>query len=136
MITASVAGTISAGEEFAKRLNPDGVVLLNGEMGAGKTHFVKGVAKGLGINARVTSPTFAIVNDYGGLYHFDLFRITDADDLYAAGFWDYIGKGVIICEWGENVPELKDEFERYYEVRITKKDENTREIEVYDHSGT
>jgi len=133
--TFSAEETVAAGCDFAKRLSPSSPVLLYGEMGAGKTRFVKGVAKGLGIDAVVTSPTFAIVNDYGKLFHFDLFRINSADDLYAIGFYDYIGKGVIVCEWSENVPELASEFTDYFTVKIAKIDENTREIEINEHSG-
>jgi tRNA threonylcarbamoyladenosine biosynthesis protein TsaE len=122
MITNSVAETIQAGRDFAAKLNPDSVVLMYGEMGAGKTHFVKGIAQGLGIKDNITSPTFALVNEYPGLYHFDLFRIHSEDDLYAIGFYDY--NGIIVAEWAENVPELQGDFT----VRIEKIDENTRQI--------
>ena len=132
--TKSVDETITAGYDFAEKLKKDSVVLLYGEMGAGKTHFVKGIALGLGIAETVTSPTFALVNDYHGkLCHFDLFRIHSHDDLYAIGFYDYIGNGVIAIEWAENIPELKSEFDEYYTVSITKfleKPESQREINI------
>jgi len=129
--TYSSDETIAIGEQIGRELKPDCAVLLYGEMGAGKTHFVKGLAHGLGVNARVTSPTFAIVNEYDDkLFHFDLFRITGPDDLYAIGFYDYINRGIIVCEWSENVPGLEDEFGCYYKVKITKTGENEREINV------
>jgi tRNA threonylcarbamoyladenosine biosynthesis protein TsaE len=122
VITTSVADTIQAGKDFAAGLNPDSTVLMYGEMGAGKTHFVKGIAQGLAIKETITSPTFALVNDYGRLIHFDLFRIHSEEDLYAIGYYDY--SGIIVVEWAENVPGL----EKNFEVRIEKIDENTREI--------
>ena len=128
MITNSVEETVQAGKVFAGKLEKDAVVLLYGEMGAGKTHFVKGMALGLGIDSVITSPTFAIVNDYEKLIHFDLFRIQSEDDLYAMGFYDYIGNGVLAIEWAENIPELQQEFDKYYKVEINKTDENKREI--------
>jgi len=129
MITKSVDETIKAGKHFAAKLKRDCVVLISGEMGAGKTHFVKGIAKGLGIADNITSPTFALVNDYGKLIHFDLFRIQSEEDLYAIGFYDY--SGIIVIEWAENVPELKGDFK----VEIEKIDENTREIS-FENLGT
>lgn len=134
-VSNSVEETVKTGADFAKRMNPCDAVLLYGEMGAGKTHFVKGAARELGITETVTSPTFTLVNEYDGLYHFDLFRLGSAEDLYSTGFRDYIGKGLIICEWSENVPGLKNEFDSYYEVIITKKGDSVREIEINDYTG-
>jgi tRNA threonylcarbamoyladenosine biosynthesis protein TsaE len=129
MISRSVNDTIKAGKAFAEGLERDSaVVLMYGEMGAGKTHFVKGMAQGLGIGDNITSPTFALVNSYDGLHHFDLFRIGSADDLYAIGFYDYIGNGVSAIEWAENIPELTREFDEYYTVKIERIADNTREI--------
>jgi tRNA threonylcarbamoyladenosine biosynthesis protein TsaE len=134
--TISEQQTIDAGKSFSQRLNRDSAVLIYGEMGAGKTRFVKGMAQGLNIASDVTSPTFALVNDYGGLFHFDLFRIHSKDDLYSIGFYDYIGEGVIAVEWAENIPGLRDEFSEYHTVNIKKTDENTREITINDYSRT
>ena len=130
--------TINIGEQIGRGIKPNCAILLYGEMGAGKTHFVKGLALGLGITAHVTSPTFAIVNEYEtvtkNLFHFDLFRIASFDDLYAIGFFDYLDRGIIVAEWSENIPELEKEFENYYKIIITKISENEREINV--NSGT
>jgi tRNA threonylcarbamoyladenosine biosynthesis protein TsaE len=123
--------TIKLGEQIGRELKPDSAVFLYGEMGAGKTHFVKGLALGLGISAHVTSPTFAIVNEYENrLFHFDLFRIINYDDLYAIGFFDYIGRGIIVCEWSENIPGIENEFDNYYKITLSKISENEREINV------
>jgi tRNA threonylcarbamoyladenosine biosynthesis protein TsaE len=120
MRSGSVTETIEAGKRFAAKLKPGSVVLLHGEMGAGKTHFVKGIALGLGIESVITSPTFALVNSYGEFHHFDLFRLQSEDDLYAIGYYDY--EGIIVAEWP--LPEMEGD----YEVWIRKTDENTREI--------
>jgi len=132
IITKSVEETIQAGKDFTQKLQPDSIVLLNGEMGAGKTHFVKGIAQGLEIDSVITSPTFALVNDYDKLIHFDLFRIHSEDDLYAIGYDDYIGKGVIVVEWAENISELEKDFE----IRIEKIGENERSIEINEVTRT
>ena len=137
IITKSVAETIKAGKDLVEGLSKDSaVILMYGEMGAGKTHFVKGIAQGLGVTENVTSPTFALVNEYPGLYHFDLFRIHSEDDLYAIGFYDYIGKGIIAIEWAENIPALENEFDLYYTVKIEKKSENERIVSIHDFTRT
>lgn len=100
--------TERAGAELAKRLGAGAVVAMRGELGAGKTAFVRGMAAGLGITSRVTSPTFAIVNEYPGspeLIHFDMYRLSCEDELYDLGWDDYLARNaVIVCEWSENVP--------------------------------
>ena len=133
--TSSVDETIQAGVDFAGKLQANSPILLYGEMGAGKTHFVKGLARGLGIADNITSPTFALVNQYSRLTHFDLFRVNTMDDLYAIGFYDYMGEGVLAIEWAENVPGLKDELDGYYTVTIEKIGENERVITI-DNIGT
>ena len=132
--TNSAEETIAAAERFAGSLDPGDTVLYTGEMGAGKTHFTKGIAKHFGYPDTVTSPTFAIVNEYNcdpPVFHFDLFRIGDLDELYATGFFDYLDRGGIICvEWSENIPELADELEHVRTVDIAKTGENSRRITV------
>ena len=97
-----------AGEALAKLLRGGDLVAYRGGMGAGKTTFTVGVARGLGLDAWVSSPTFALVNEYEGktvrLCHFDMFRITSQDDLYSTGFFDYLDSGAIVAvEWSENI---------------------------------
>lgn len=105
--TNSVQETEAAGRAFATRLHGGCVVALFGGMGMGKTAFVRGLAQGLGIDAEVTSPTFALVHEYGGsppLCHFDMYRVNSWDGLYSTGFFDYLDAGGILAvEWSENI---------------------------------
>ena len=134
-ISDSVEETIEIAEKFAENLKAGDAVLYTGEMGAGKTHFTKGIAKHFGISQGVTSPTFSLVNEYIGnpvsVFHFDLFRISTYDDLYAIGFFDYFGRdGVLAVEWSENIPGLSDNIESVWFVDIAKTGENSREITI------
>ena len=100
--------TQACGEEYAKTLKSGDVVLLNGEMGAGKTVFCKGVARGLGVEEEELSPTYAYMNDYGGkLYHFDCYRLKDGGQAEALGLCDYFyAGGVCVIEWAENISSV------------------------------
>lgn len=107
-----VSHNLEETEKFAMSLSEflkgDEVIALFGDLGAGKTTFVRGLCKGLGIDSGVHSPTFAIVNEYSGkfpVYHFDMYRITSEDDLYSTGFYDYLRQGVVIIEWSENIED-------------------------------
>lgn len=106
--SASEQETEAIGAELAQRLVPGTVVAFTGDLGAGKTAFVRGMARGLGVPARVTSPTFTIVNEYEGgrlpLFHFDLYRIGSEDELFDIGWEDFLRRGGICAvEWSENV---------------------------------
>lgn len=137
--TDSAEETIACAKKFAEKLKAGDTVLYTGEMGAGKTHFTKGIAAYFGYEAPVTSPTFAIVNEYDctpPVFHFDLFRITTADDLYATGFFDYLDRDGIICvEWSENIPGLADELDSVWTADIVKTAENSRKITVSHIKG-
>lgn len=130
-ISDSVKKTEKYGEMLAKELKAGDVVAMFGGMGMGKTQLVRGLARGLGLDAAVSSPTFAIVHDYGGtppLIHFDMYRVAGWDDLYSTGFYDYIEMGGILAiEWSENVESAlpKNTIRLYF----TRLDENTRQIE-------
>ncbi len=106
-VTRSVEETEQAGAAFARMLTGGCVVALLGGLGRGKTAFVRGMAAGRGLSAEVSSPTFALVHDYGGtppLIHFDMYRITGWEDLYSTGFFDYVDSGaIVVVEWSENV---------------------------------
>lgn len=106
-ITRSVAETEALGERLGKTLTGGEVLAYEGELGMGKTAFTRGLAKGLGFTGRVTSPTFTIVNEYEGrlpLFHFDLYRLADEDELFDIGWEDYLARGgVIAAEWSERV---------------------------------
>ncbi len=99
--------TIELGMRLAKTLKGGTVIAFYGGLGMGKTAFTRGLAKALCVSEEVSSPTFAIVNDYGGnppLYHFDMYRVESWDDLYASGFFDFYEQGGILAvEWSENI---------------------------------
>ena len=108
--TASEAETEALGEALGKTLSPGAVVAFTGDLGAGKTAFTRGLARGLGIGERVTSPTFTIVNEYEGgrlpLFHFDMYRLGSSDELFDIGWDDYLERGgVCAVEWSENVAD-------------------------------
>ena len=128
-VSESAEQTKTLGEQFAKQLNKGDVVLLKGEMGAGKTVFVKGVAKALGITDMITSPTYAYMNDYDGvLYHYDCYRLSSGEDAEALGLTDYFyADGICIIEWSENISSVLPK--NCKSVTIQKIDENKRRIE-------
>ena len=107
IITSSPDETEALGEKIAQELSGGEVIALFGGMGMGKTAFTRGLARGLGIQDGVSSPTFALVHEYHGrldVYHFDMFRVTGWDDLYSTGFFDYLENGgVLVIEWSENI---------------------------------
>lgn len=112
-ITHSPEETRALGRTLAQALQGGAVVAFTGDLGAGKTAFVSGMAEGLGIEERVTSPTFTIVNEYEGgrlpLFHFDMYRLGSADELFHIGWEDYLARnGVCAVEWSENVDEALD----------------------------
>ena len=110
----SVAETEELGAQLAARLRPGDVVAYTGDLGAGKTAFTRGIARGLGIPERVTSPTFTIVNEYEGgrlpLFHFDLYRLGDPEELFDIGWEDYLARGgVCAVEWSEIVSDALED---------------------------
>ena len=108
MISKSERETMEYAERFAGTLVPGDVLLLEGEMGAGKTVFVKGLAKGLGIEEEITSPTYAYMYDYGGvLYHYDCYRLKSGAQAEALGLTDYFyAGGICVIEWAENIADV------------------------------
>ena len=130
--THSEQETEALGADFAQKLPAGAVVALYGDLGCGKTAFVRGMARGMGLAATVTSPTFTIVNEYDGprpLFHFDMYRLGGADELYDIGWEDYLARdGVCAVEWSENVPGafMGDEIT----VRFRKISDTDREITV------
>ena len=107
VITENVDETEAFAERMAKKLSTPVVIAFFGGLGMGKTAFTRGLARGLGIECEVTSPTFALVHEYSGkitLYHFDMYRVETWDDLYSTGFFDCYRQGAVIaCEWSENI---------------------------------
>jgi tRNA threonylcarbamoyladenosine biosynthesis protein TsaE len=136
-ISKSPAETEKIGEELGKKINSGTVIAFRGDLGMGKTCFTRGLAKGLGSNDTVTSPTFALVNEYLSgrlpLYHFDMYRVSGWEDLYSTGFFDYIEDGgVLACEWSENIENALPENTIF--VEFTRIDDTTREISI-QHKG-
>lgn len=131
-ITNSESETEQIGAAFARELCPGSVIAMYGDLGAGKTAFIRGMARGLGIDCRVSSPTFTIVNEYPGdpaLIHFDMYRLTSADDLFDIGWEDYISRGAICAvEWSENVSDAFFGDERT--VTIEKTGDCNRKITI------
>lgn len=103
IITHSVEETVQLGELIGSFLKEGMCICLDGDLGAGKTHLTKGIAKGLGISEDITSPTFTIIQEYDArlkLFHFDMYRLSDESELYAIGFEDYLKQqGVLVIEW-------------------------------------
>ena len=125
--SASEQDTEALGRALVQRLQPGAVVAFTGDLGAGKTAVVRGMAQGLGISQRVTSPTFTIVNEYEGgrlpLFHFDMYRLRDADDLFDIGWEDYLSRGgVCAVEWSEQVADALPEGTVY--VTLTRHPEH------------
>ena len=140
-ITNSPEETETVGERLGKVLTPGAVIAYTGDLGAGKTAFTRGLARGLGCTEQVTSPTYTIVNEYLSgrmpLFHFDMYRLRSADDLFDIGWEDYLERGgVCAVEWSENVEEA---LEDPITVTIEKLGEDSRRItvtggETYDFS--
>ena len=131
-LTNSPEETEKVGAALGKILNPGTVLAYRGDLGAGKTAFTRGLARGLGYNEPVTSPTYTIVNEYLGgrlpLFHFDMYRLASSDDLWDIGWEDYLDRnGVCAVEWSENV---EDALENAILVTIHKTGETSRRIEI------
>lgn len=126
-ITNSSTETESLGKRIGAMLSGSETIALFGGMGMGKTAFVRGLAEGLGLNPNeVSSPTFAIVHEHEGkktLYHFDMYRVESWDDLYSTGFFDYLGNGVVVTEWSENIEEALPEEKITIEISAPNHDD-------------
>ena len=131
-ITNSPAETERIGAFLAEKLQPGTVIAYRGDLGAGKTAFTRGLARGLGYAEPVTSPTYTIVNEYLGgklpLFHFDMYRLRSSEDLWDIGWEDYLERGgVCAVEWSENVEEA---LERFILVNIEKIGDESRRITI------
>ena len=131
-ITKSPEETERLGEQLGETLHGGEGIAYLGDLGAGKTAFTRGLARGLGISMRVTSPTYTIVNEYTGgrlpLFHFDMYRLGSSEELFDIGWEDYLLRGgVCAVEWSENV---RDAMEDAITVSIEKTDDETRRITI------
>lgn len=139
--TQSAEETVEAGERLGGILKPGDIVCLSGELGAGKTAFTGGIARALGITGYVTSPTFTIVNEYDNgripLYHFDVYRIGNPEELFELGFEEYLyAGGIVVIEWASLVEEALPDA--YIRVEITREPEdgaNRRKICIRFEGG-
>lgn len=128
--------TENIAKAFSKELKSGDVICLNGDLGTGKTAFVQGLVKALGYDEPISSPTFTIVNCYEGknfpIYHFDVYRIEDSDEMYEIGYEEYVyGDGLTLIEWSEKISDILPS--NRYEITIKKnydKHEDFREINV------
>lgn len=132
----SVDKTLEMGRKIGELVNKGDILCLTGDLGTGKTHISKGIAKGLSIKEHITSPTFNIVNEYHSgrlnLYHFDVYRVNDPDEIYAIGFDEYIfGEGVSLIEWANYIEEIIPEEYLYINIKkVPELGENYRKISL------
>jgi tRNA threonylcarbamoyladenosine biosynthesis protein TsaE len=122
-ILNSVESTKAFGEELGRKCQGGEIFALYGELGAGKTQFVKGLARGLNFSGEVTSPTFTLVHEYLGgripIYHFDLYRIADSKEAQRFGIEEYLsGEGVCVIEWPEKIKEMLPESAQHWRIKI------------------
>jgi tRNA threonylcarbamoyladenosine biosynthesis protein TsaE len=135
-ISHSPAETEALGEKFGRAALRGRVIALSGDLGAGKTQFVKGLARGLGIPARVHSPTFTLVNEYAGgrlkLFHLDLYRLETREQILSAGIEEFLSPdGVSVVEWAERIYDLRFTIYDLKKVRIEITGDSERKI-IYD----
>ena len=138
MLSNSAAETRAIGERIAARLRSGDVVLLQGDLGAGKSELARGIARGLGVSGPVPSPSFTILNAYDEgrvpLYHFDWYRIEDAREIIEMGMDEQIGgDGVAVVEWPSQCPEAIPET--HLSIRLTPVDETTRDVTITPMGG-
>ncbi|MBO4979184.1 MAG: tRNA (adenosine(37)-N6)-threonylcarbamoyltransferase complex ATPase subunit type 1 TsaE [Clostridia bacterium] len=138
VITRSPEETEEVGKSLAAAMTDDSTlppfVAFYGDLGVGKTAFIRGFVSVISPSSAVRSPTFALVNEYRGgarpVFHFDMYRIEDEDDLYSIGFDDYPDRGICLIEWSENIPfALPEEYIRVF-IQKTPDDENQRSIMI------
>lgn len=140
----SIQDTTRVANEVASKLKPGDILAYTGNLGAGKTTFTSGLAKGLGIDSHVTSPTFALVNEYRNpnglsLFHFDMYRINDISDVETTGFFDYLDEEqVLAVEWSENIKDVLSHYPNTIYISfetITDECDETDEINL-EHINT
>ena len=134
-VTFDEIDTIRLGEKTATLLKPGDIIALEGELGTGKTVFVKGVARGLQISEHVTSPTFNIVHSYESnsmtLHHFDVYRVNDEDELFEIGFEEYLNKeDICIIEWADLIKNMLPENTIWIKIERTHKNPDQRTITI------
>ena len=124
-LSHSAEETVTFAQKLAAKLNAGDLIVLNGELGSGKTKFTEGILKYFGLDSEISSPTFTIVNEYNAknfnIYHFDVYRFSNSDEFYAIGGEDYFSQGLCIIEWGNIISDaLPNE---YIEINFERTDE-------------
>ena len=131
IITYAEDETKKVAKQIAEKIGTSGIIILNGELGAGKTKFTEGFLSYFGLENEISSPTFNIVNEYKNekvtIFHFDVYRLSDIDEFYAIGGEEYFSKGICIIEWGEIIEEA---LPKHYTKITIKKDENDLEKRI------
>lgn len=134
IITYSEEETKKIANQIAREINGEKVIVLNGELGAGKTKFTEGFLSYFGLEKEISSPTFTIVNEYQNekatIYHFDVYRLSDIDEFYAIGGEEYFSKGICIIEWGNIIEEALPKHYMKIDIKKDDKDINKRIIEI------
>ena len=134
IISNSQEDTMALGKKIARGLKQGMIIILTGDLGAGKTKFTEGVLDYFGLTDEISSPTFTIVNEYQtenlNIYHFDLYRLEDLDEFYAIGGEEYFDKGACIIEWGKMIEHDIDQNYLKITFKYDEQDENKRIIEI------
>lgn len=134
ILSKSQEQTYELGKKIASLVKAGDILCLKGELGAGKTALSKGIGAGLGIEDYITSPSYTIINEYNGrlpLYHFDVYRINDMDEMYELGYEDYFnGRGICVIEWADSIKPLIPKEAIWIELQYNN-NENEREIIIY-----
>lgn len=135
--TYSEEETKKIASKIASEINKKKVIVLNGELGAGKTKFTEGFLSYFGLEKEISSPTFAIVNEYQNekatIYHFDVYRLSDVDEFYAIGGEEYFSKGICLIEWGDIIEEALPKHYMKINIKKDEKDINKRIIEIEEN---
>lgn len=133
-ISRSENDTISFARNFAKRLKKNDIIVLNGNLGSGKTKFTQGILEYFNLDQEISSPTFTIVNEYKNndisIYHFDVYRLNDSNDFYDIGGDEYFEKGICIIEWGEIIKDILPQNTIFINFERDTSDENIRIITI------
>ena len=137
IISKNPSQTIDLAEKIAAKLKKGDIIVLSGELGAGKTKFTEGILTYFGLQNEISSPTFTIVNEYNApqfdIYHFDLYRLADLDEFYAIGGDEYFSKGICIIEWGELIKDILPKIYREIDIKKDEDDENKRILTIILH---
>ena len=136
-ISKSENDTINFAKEFAKTLKKDDIIVLNGDLGSGKTKFTQGILEFFGLGDEISSPTFTIVNEYKNekitIYHFDVYRLKNEDDFFDIGGEDYFGNGLCIIEWGNIISSILPKNAIFVDIKKDETNENIRKIKIQNH---